>query len=50
MKAAPTVKIELTPEQKEQIAQATGKQVPVVELKLEVLEARLAPMPGVDFN
>jgi hypothetical protein len=37
------VKIELTPEQKEQVKKATGKDVPEVELKVEDLEARVAP-------
>jgi hypothetical protein len=42
----PTVKIILTPEQQEQIKQATGKQI--ATLKLEVLEQRLAP--GIALN
>jgi hypothetical protein len=37
----PTIKIVLTPEQTEQIRKATGKEIRT--LKLEVLEARLAP-------
>jgi hypothetical protein len=36
------IKITLTAEQKEQIKQATGKEI--ATLKLEALEARLAPM------
>jgi hypothetical protein len=38
----PTIQITLTPEQREQIQQATGKQV--ASLKLEALEARIAPI------
>jgi hypothetical protein len=37
------VQIMLTPEQREQIEQSTGKQVAVVELKPERLECRAAP-------
>ena len=42
----PTVTLTLTPQQREQIAKATGKQVS--SLKLEALEARLAP--GTNLN
>jgi len=38
-----TIKIELTPEQKEQIKQASGKEVAALELKPETLEDRTAP-------
>jgi hypothetical protein len=37
------VKIELTPEQTEQIRKATGKEVTAVELALEAIEERVAP-------
>jgi hypothetical protein len=37
----PTVTIELTPEQQEQIRKQSGKEI--ATLKLEALEARLAP-------
>jgi hypothetical protein len=37
------VRIELSPEQKEQIKQTTGKDVPAVRIRIEELEARLAP-------
>jgi hypothetical protein len=37
------VKIELTPEQKEQLEKETGKQVPEVKLSPDELEARVAP-------
>jgi hypothetical protein len=42
----PTIRIRLTPEQKEQFRQATGKEV--TSLRLEPLEDRLAP--GLDPN
>ena len=42
-KSTSMLKIELTPEQKQQIEQITGRQVPAVKLNLEVLEARVAP-------
>jgi hypothetical protein len=38
-----TPKIELTPEQKEQVQKATGKDVPELKLMVEELEARVAP-------
>jgi hypothetical protein len=38
-----TVKIELTPEQREQIKRATGKEVSEVELTPQALEERIAP-------
>jgi hypothetical protein len=38
-----SVKIELTPEQKERIKKATGKDVPAVEVEVEALEARVPP-------
>jgi hypothetical protein len=37
------VKMELTPEQKEQLRKATGKEVPAVKIQIEALEAREAP-------
>jgi hypothetical protein len=37
------VKIELTPEQQEQLEKETGKQVPEVKLSPDELEARVAP-------
>jgi hypothetical protein len=43
MNTKSTIKIELTPEQKEQIRQLTGKQVPAVKLALEEIEERVAP-------
>jgi hypothetical protein len=41
-----TLKIELTPEQKEQIRKATGKEVTELKLAPEALEARIAPGIG----
>jgi hypothetical protein len=43
MNAKPSIQIELTPEQKQQIEQMTGKAAPAVKLSLETLDARLAP-------
>ena len=39
----PTIKIELTAEQKEQIKQATGLDVPQLQLSSEDLEERVTP-------
>jgi uncharacterized small protein (DUF1192 family) len=38
------LRIELTPEQKATIRNATGKDAEAVELSVEELEARIAPM------
>jgi hypothetical protein len=46
MNPKPTIQIQLTPEQKEQVRNATGQEVST--LKLEALEARLAP--GLSVN
>jgi hypothetical protein len=40
----PVLRIELTPEQQEQVRQAIGKEVTVLELTPEELEERVAPM------
>lgn len=37
------LRIDLTPEQKSQIAEATGKQAEAIELSVEELEQRIAP-------
>ena len=37
------VKLELTPEQKKQIQEATGKDANVIEFSVEELEERIAP-------
>ena len=42
------IRIELTAEQKEQIKQATGLEIPAVELTAEELEERVAPVGGLD--
>jgi hypothetical protein len=44
MDTSRTFRITLTPEQKEQVRQATGKEAEVVELSIEELEERIAPM------
>jgi hypothetical protein len=43
MNTKSTLKIELTPEQKQQTEQMTGKQIPAVKLNLETLEERVVP-------
>jgi hypothetical protein len=43
MTPRPSLTIELTPEQRQQIEQRTGKQVKVLELKPETLDCRAAP-------
>ena len=37
------LKVELTPEQQEQLRKATGREVPAVKLRLEPLELREVP-------
>jgi uncharacterized small protein (DUF1192 family) len=44
MENSNTFRITLTPEQKEQIRRATGRDAEVVELSVEELEERIAPM------
>jgi uncharacterized small protein (DUF1192 family) len=39
-----TFRLTLTPEQKEQVRTATGKETDAVELSIEELEERIAPM------
>jgi uncharacterized small protein (DUF1192 family) len=39
-----TFRITLTPEQKDQVRKATGKDAEVIELSVEELEERIAPM------
>lgn len=38
------IRIELTPEQKDQVRKATGKDAEAVELSVQELEDRIAPM------
>jgi hypothetical protein len=44
-----TFRISLTPDQKEQVRRATGRDAEAVELSVEELEERIAPMkkPGI---
>ena len=42
-----TVRIELTPEQREQVKRQTGKDAVALELNVEELEERIAPYGGV---
>jgi uncharacterized small protein (DUF1192 family) len=44
MTTQPNFRLTLTPEQKEQVRKATGKDAEVVELSVEELEERIAPM------
>ena len=43
MTTSGTFRITLSPEQKEQVRQATGKDAEVIELSVEELEERIAP-------
>jgi hypothetical protein len=43
MTTQPTIRITLTPEQKEEVRKATGKDATAVELSVEELEERIAP-------
>ena len=42
------VKLELTPEQKKQIQEATGKDANVIEFSVEELEERIAPTTALE--
>jgi uncharacterized small protein (DUF1192 family) len=44
MTTRPNIRITLTPEQKEEVRKATGKDAEAVELSVEELEERIAPM------
>jgi hypothetical protein len=44
MDTSSNFRLTLTPEQKEQIRKATGKEAEVLELSVEELEERIAPM------
>ena len=46
MDATENFRLTLTAEQKEQIRKATGKDAEVLELSVEELEERIAPMTG----
>jgi hypothetical protein len=43
MNTKPPIQIELTPEQRKQVEQLTGKPVSTVKLSLEALDERVAP-------
>lgn len=43
MPTQPNIRITLTPEQKEEVRKATGKDADAVELSVEELEERIAP-------
>ena len=43
-----TVRLELTPEQKDLIKKQTGKEADAVELSVQELEERIAPSPLFD--
>jgi hypothetical protein len=43
MTTSGNLRITLTPEQKEQVRKATGKEAEAVELSIEELEERIAP-------
>ena len=40
----PTIRIELTPEQKKQVKDATGEDISTVEFTVQELEERVAPV------
>lgn len=44
MAGTDSIRMTLTPEQKEQIRRATGKEADTLELTVEELEERIAPM------
>jgi uncharacterized small protein (DUF1192 family) len=44
MTTRPNIRIILTPEQKEEVRKATGKDANAVELSVEELEERIAPL------
>jgi hypothetical protein len=44
MTTKPNIRITLTPEQQEEVRKATGKDATAVELSVEELEERIAPM------
>jgi uncharacterized small protein (DUF1192 family) len=50
MATSPNFRLALTPEQKDQIRKATGKEVESIELSVEELEERIAPMTSAGLN
>lgn len=47
-KESETIRIDLTPEQKEQVKRQTGKDAAAIELNVEELEERIAPITGTN--
>lgn len=47
-KESSVVRIDLTPEQKEQVKAATDKSVDSIELTIQELEARIAPIALIE--
>jgi uncharacterized small protein (DUF1192 family) len=47
MNESRNIRITLTPEQKEEVRKATGKDAEAVELSVEELEERIAPMKAL---
>ena len=50
MATTPNFQLMLTPEQKEQIRKATGKEAEVLELSIEELEERIAPTSNTMYR
>jgi hypothetical protein len=48
IKESNSVRIDLTPEQKEQVKAATDKSVDSIELTIQELEARIAPIAFIE--
>ena len=50
MASATNIRLMLTPEQKDQIKRVTGKEAEAIELSVEELEERIAPMTRAGFT
>lgn len=50
MASATNIRLTLTPEQKDQIKRVTGKEAEAIELSVEELEERIAPMTRGGFT
>jgi uncharacterized small protein (DUF1192 family) len=44
------IRMTLTPEQKDQVRQVTGKEADTIELSVEELEERIAPMTRAGYR
>ena len=44
------IRIELTPEQKNQVKEASGKEIATIEIGIDELEQRIAPTTFSDFH